>query len=396
MSRSPLRIALVQTQAETAGAQEISRILARGFEAGGHDVCRIVFFRRRTSSDAVADVAVVCPTRPSTPWATLAFLARLWRMLRRTRPDVVLTFQHRGNVTVAPVARLAGCRAVVANQVAGGAMPHPLVRWADSVLGVTGFYRRIVINSVATEAMDRAYRPAYARLIRRIDRAFQDKTAAVPPREARAALGLPQDVPLLGCASRLDPSKQLDSAIRLLAVRPAFHLAIAGQGSDRKRLEALAAALGVTERLHLVGDLGRGEIGVFLAGLDVFLHPSASASFGLAPVEAAQAGVPVVCNDLPVLRDVLSIAEEPCALFVDVQDPEALAGVVDRALTDRDLTSRLRSRGRRLRERYPADAMVEDYLRLIEDLVADGSPCASSTPAASGTFDAGSSVSASS
>lgn len=392
MSRRPLRIALVQTQAENAGAQEISRILARGFEARGHEVRQIFFFRRTASFDAVENAAVVCPTRPSSPWAVLAFLVRLRATLRRSRPDVVLTFQHYGNVIGAPIARLGGWP-VVANQVSAGDMMPAPVRWADAVFGVTGLYRRIVINSVETEAMYRDYWPAYTRLIRRIDHGFQDKTAAVPPREARAALGLPQEVPLLGCASRLNPLKQLDCAIRLLAVRPAFHLAIAGQGSDRARLEDLAATLGVTERLHFVGELDPGEIGLFLAGLDAFLHPSASETFGLAPVEAAQAGLPVVCNDLPVLRDVLSVEGEPCALFVNAQDPEALAAVVDRALTDRDLADRLRSRGTRLRERYPVDAMVEDYLALIEDLVGDGSSCASPSSSTSEAFGAGSSVS---
>lgn len=395
MSRRPLRIALVQTQAENAGAQEISRILAGGLEARGHVVRQIFFFRRTASFDAVENARVVCATRPSSPWAILAFLVRLRTMLREARPDVVLTFQHYGNVIGAPMARAAGCRAVVANQVSAGAMVRPLVRWADALLGTIGLYDRIVINSVETEAMYAGYWRAYRRLIRRIDHGFQDKTAAVPRVEARAALGLPQDVCLLGCASRLNPLKQLDCAIRVLAVRPHYHLALAGQGSDRDRLEQLAATLGVTERLHFVGELDPGEIGLFLAGLDVFLHPSASETFGLAPVEAAQAGVPVVCNDLAVLRDVLSIEGEPCSLFVDAQNPEALGAAVDRTLTEPALADRLRARGRRLSERYPVDAMIEDYVRLIDELVGGGPSCASRSSSTGVPFGTGRSVSAS-
>jgi hypothetical protein len=45
------RIVLMQTQAENAGAQEISRLLARDFSARGFDVRQIFFFRRTASFD---------------------------------------------------------------------------------------------------------------------------------------------------------------------------------------------------------------------------------------------------------------------------------------------------------------------------------------------------------
>src|SRR5207247_6357544 len=45
-ARRPLRLVLVQTQAEGAGAQEISRILGQGLDARGYDVHHVFFFRR--------------------------------------------------------------------------------------------------------------------------------------------------------------------------------------------------------------------------------------------------------------------------------------------------------------------------------------------------------------
>lgn len=387
MTHRPLRIAIVQTQAENAGAQEISRIMAQGLEARGHEVSQIFFFRRTKSFDDVRNARITCAERPSSPWAVAKFLFRLRAVLRDARPDAVLTFQHYGNVIAAPVARSLGLRVVIANQVSAGAMMHPLVQAADALLGSIGVYSRIVINSVETEQMYRHYWRPYSRRILRIDHGFQDKTAAVAPGDARAAFGLPQGVTLLGCTSRLSPLKQLDSAIRVLALRPALHLALAGQGSDRGRLERLAATLGVTDRLHFVGELDPSEIGVFLAGLDVFLHPSRSETFGLAPVEAAQAGVPVVCNGLDVLRDVLQVDGSPCSLFAEANDPEAFAGAVDRILTEPDLADALRRAGRRLTDRYPVDAMVDHYASLIGGLVGKVDPCASpssSTPVPSG------------
>ena len=93
---------------------------------------------------------------------------------------------------------------------------------------------------------------------------------------------------------------------------------------------------------------------MFLAALDAFVFPSAGESFGLAPVEAAQAGLPVVVNDLAVLRDVLSVDGAPCALFVDARDAEAFAAAARRACEDKDLAAEFSARGRRFEPEIPA------------------------------------------
>ncbi len=116
------------------------------------------------------------------------------------------------------------------------------------------------------------------------------------------------------------PLKQLDLAIRLLPLNERQHLVLAGQGAERANLEALARELKVFDRVHFVGELDERRMGLFLAALDCFVFPSAIETFGLAPVEAAQAGVPVVANNIEVLNEVLSVDGEPCALFVDARD----------------------------------------------------------------------------
>ena len=136
-------------------------------------------------------------------------------------------------------------------------------------------------------------------------------------------------MPLIGSVARLHPLKQLDAAIAVLPARPELHLAIAGQGPDEQRLRAIAAEMGVMDRVHLVGDMPPQRVGLFLAGLDVFVFPTLAETFGLAAVEAAQGGVPVVANDLPVLREVLAVDGEACALFADAADADDFGGKVD-------------------------------------------------------------------
>jgi glycosyltransferase involved in cell wall biosynthesis len=362
---APPRIVLVQTQAENAGAQEISRLIAADLAARGFDVRQLFFFRRTASFDGSANVEFCADERPRSPLAFLRFLASLHRRLRAIRPDVVVTFQHYGNVIAAPVARMAGARRVIANQVSAGGIMARWVVTSDKWLGRLGAYDRIVVNSDYTASLFAAYPASYRNRILRLDHGFEDKTQAIGKAEARAALGLPADVALLGCAARLHPSKQLDVAVAILPMIDGAHLALAGQGQDQPRLEALAREAGVSARVHFLGELPPEKIGIFLAALDCFVFPSAAETFGLAPVEAAQTGLPVVANELLVLKDVLKVDGEPCALFVDAHDHAAFADAVKRVLDDPALAARLGAAGRRLQQRYPLSAMTDAYAELI-------------------------------
>ncbi len=369
MTSAAPRVMLVQTQAENAGAQQISRLIAADFAGRGFDVHQVFFFRRTASFDREANVEYCAAERPSKPIAFLRFLLRLYRATRRIRPDVVIAFQHYGNVIAAPIARLAGAKRVIANQVSASAMIGPAALVADKLLGALGGYDRIVVNSRHTEEMYAEYPRGFRERMVRIDHGFEDKSSAVSTAEARAAFGLPQDVKLLGSAARLHPLKQLDAAIGVLPLLADAYLALAGQGSDRGRLETMANELGVADRVHFLGELAPDKIGLLHAALDCFVFPSAAETFGLAPVEAAQSGTPVVANDLEVLREVLCVDGAACAIFVDALDRVAFADAIKRALFDEHLIAGLTASGRRLKQRFPLSAMMDAYSDLVEQLM---------------------------
>jgi glycosyltransferase involved in cell wall biosynthesis len=366
------RVMLVQTQAENAGAQEISRLIAADFSSRGFEVHQIFFFRRTASFDRDANVEYCAAERPAKPIAFLRFLLRLYGAMRRIRPDVVIAFQHYGNIIATPIARLAGARRVVANQVSAGALMGSAVLAADKLLGSIGAYDRIVVNSRHTEEMYANYPRRYRERLIRVDHGFEDKSSAISKTAARAELGLPQNVKLIGCAARLHPFKQLDAAVGVLPLLADVRLALAGQGQDQARLEAAARDLNVADRVFFLGELAPERIGVLHAALDCFVFPSRAETFGLAPVEAAQSGTPVVANDLEVLREVLCVDDAACAIFVDVRDRAAFAEAINRALFDEALIARLTASGRRLKQRFPLSAMMDAYSDLVEQLMDRG------------------------
>lgn len=131
----------------------------------------------------------------------------------------------------------------------------------------------------------------------------------------------------------------------------------------------MADELRVSDRLHLLGEITPRQMAEFLAALDVFVFPTQAETFGLAAVEAANAGVPSVVTDLPVLREVLSVEGKPTALFVDTSDHAKLSAAVSRLLTDQRLSDELRQNAKGLKLRYSVDAMVEEYVRILGQVI---------------------------
>ncbi|MBH5399780.1 glycosyltransferase family 4 protein [Bradyrhizobium sp. CNPSo 4010] len=362
-------VLLAQTQAENAGAQEISRLLGAGLTARGYRVTNLFFFRKSDSFDEPPDTLYCAPSRPGSPLALLGMLWTLGRHIITTRPDAVLTFQHFGNVIGAGVTRLVSRAPVVANQVSSALSMSWPVRTADIAMGSLGFFDCITLNSRDMEREYSRYPAAYRSRMVHVPHGFDDKALTLSKEAARRQFNLPADRALLGCAARLHPHKRLDLAIRLLPDQPSWHLALAGQGADEARLRQLAHDLNVSDRLHLLGEIPPGRMADFLACLDVFVFPTQAETFGLAAVEAANAGIPSVVTDLPVLREVLSYEGRPTALFVDASDHAKLSAAVSRLLTDEQLRDELRQNAKGLRLRYSVDAMVEEYVRILDRVV---------------------------
>ncbi|WP_338828762.1 glycosyltransferase family 4 protein [Bradyrhizobium sp. 27S5] len=368
-SRKKLRVVLVQTQAENAGAQEISRLLGAGLTARGYDVANLFFFRKSDSFDEPPNTFYCASSRPGNPVALLRMLWTLAGHLRTIRPDVVLTFQHFGNVIGGGVSRLISRAPVIANQVSSAMSMSMPVRAADIIMGSTGFFQCITLNSRDMEREYARYPAPYRARMKHVPHGFDDKSHSLPKDVARRQFKLPLDRTLLGCAARLHPHKRLDAAIRLLAADPSWHVALAGQGADEARLRTLADELKVSDRLHLIGEIPPRQMADFLACLDVFVFPTQAETFGLAAVEAASAGIPCVVNDLPVLREVLSCQGQPAAVFVDAADEAEFSAAVSKVLTDRVLSDQLRQSAVGLKSRYSLDAMIEEYVRILANAV---------------------------
>ncbi|MBW3668403.1 MAG: glycosyltransferase [Actinobacteria bacterium] len=155
--------------------------------------------------------------------------------------------------------------------------------------------------------------------------------------QARRALGIGADGPMLLFVGRIQPLKGLDVAVRTLAqARPDAFLVVVGgpsgpQGqAEIDRIHALADHLGVGHRVRWLPPQPHELLSTFYRAAEVCLVPSRSESFGLVALEAAACGTPVVAAAVGGLRTL--VEDGRTGFLVEGRNPEDYAACVNRLL----------------------------------------------------------------
>jgi glycosyltransferase involved in cell wall biosynthesis len=115
------------------------------------------------------------------------------------------------------------------------------------------------------------------------------------------------------------------------------------------------------DRLIEITDPTDEEIVRLFSGTKAFVFPSFAEGFGLPPLEAMASGVPVVCSDIPVFREVYGDA----VLYVDPNRPESIAAAVRTLLINPSLSSDLRAGGKKQSSKYRGNQLMARYIDLL-------------------------------
>jgi glycosyltransferase involved in cell wall biosynthesis len=118
--------------------------------------------------------------------------------------------------------------------------------------------------------------------------------------------------------------------------------------------------------VRALGRVDEAEIARRLAPRPVFVSPSLYEPFGLAVLEAAQAGCALVLSDIPGFRELWGGA----AIFTPAGDEEALADALQRLMLDPDLRRELGAAAQERSRVYTVEAMVGRTLEVYRDLLA--------------------------
>jgi glycosyltransferase involved in cell wall biosynthesis len=152
-------------------------------------------------------------------------------------------------------------------------------------------------------------------------------------------------------------------------------LDIAGDGPQRTYLENKAAALGISDRLHLHGYLNHEQLLDLYRAADVFALPSVvMGRYGRQDVipnvlaEAMAVGIPVVGTNVGGVSELIDTEQN--GLVVSERDAEALADALERLWEEPAMAARLGRAGREKVERiWNRDVNLEELARLIDEHV---------------------------
>lgn len=376
-----MRLALITAHYPPAtvpcGVGDYTRCLRVALEALGHE-CLVVTSRRSLSREpgvfAIAD-----------RWGAGDCL-RIWRLLRRERPDAVilqytpelygfgmamkllpwlLRWTQRGTATMTTFHTLVGGRWI--------AKPN-------AVLLAAGSQGLISVHAELSDLVRRRL-PWWAGKLVEIPIGANIPPPSISREECRIRLhrrlGLGSEVAVLGTFGFAARGKGLDvllEALPHLAADPVAHLLCIGSVREEDRacrhdLESLARRLGVAQRIHWTGELPAQEAADLLAGTDVYVVPyDDGASLRRGTLMAGfQAGVPVLTTtpryDDPCLRHGETL------LMVPPRSPKALAEGLRALLADDRLQQRLRKGAAAVAGRFDWADIARRHVELAQRLV---------------------------
>jgi glycosyltransferase involved in cell wall biosynthesis len=174
----------------------------------------------------------------------------------------------------------------------------------------------------------------------------------MPPRR-------PDPAPTLLFLGRFDHIKRPLHPIHILASLPAeWRLIMAGDGQMRGEMEALAADLGLTDRVEFTGVVEPGPV---LARAWVSVMPSEAEAFAFVSVETWRAGVPLVATRVGAIREFPDLAR--------IVDHEATFGEWAEAIVESAADPSRGDRARAVAEGVlSAERMAEQWSNLIVEL----------------------------
>jgi glycosyltransferase involved in cell wall biosynthesis len=300
---------------------------------------------------------------------------RMWRRLDHPRADRPLerpSLIHGTNYVV-PAARCPRLVTVYDTWfLRHPDLVHPDVARAGAVL------RRAVSRGTTVHVSSLATAEHVRELLRaeRVDVIHLGTVPAEPapddaPERVRHLSGRPYVLALGTLEPRKNIGRLVDAFGRLEAVHPDVELVLAGGGADGA--SDVAAAVfrlppSMVTRVHQLGRVDAPTKAWLLHNATVLAYPSLDEGFGFPLLEAMSVDVPVVASTAGSIPEIAGDA----ALLVDPLDVDALAGALDRVLSDDTLRLRLAFAGRARAARYSWRTTALKMADLYSELAMDG------------------------
>ncbi len=181
----------------------------------------------------------------------------------------------------------------------------------------------------------------------------------------RAELNTPQDAVVLLALARLHWKKGLDVLLKSLVELPQCVAWIAGDGPLKEELHALAATLGVEDRVRFLG--WRNDRDRLLKACDIVAFPSRYEPFGTVMVDAWAMKKPLIAADAQ--GPAAYVDNEQDGMLIPKDDVNAFVTAVKSIINSKELSDKIVQGGwNKYQEMFTKEAFIRDSLSVYKKL----------------------------
>jgi UDP-glucose:(heptosyl)LPS alpha-1,3-glucosyltransferase len=191
--------------------------------------------------------------------------------------------------------------------------------------------------------------------------------AGADRKQLRSELGLPQDDLIVLFVGTEFRRKGLDALLGALSMTPLskLRLVVAGGGGGKmKEYRHLVNKMGLTERVIFLGLVENVEHLYALS--DIYVLPTLSDPYGMAPMEAMLCGVPVALSSSEYCGAAEHIKNQEALIINNPRDPKGIADALGK-LMDEGLRAEMSRKGRTLAEQLTWEKTTEATLSAYDE-----------------------------
>lgn len=358
-----MRIHLVVTQLEPAGAQKVAIDLANGLGERGHIVSVIFFFEKvPVTYDLHPNVNIhILLGSGSFISKLLGTLPRLIHYWKSNTPDVCLAFTHYANIYSALAGKQTGVPVIVSHHNERTTY-NAVVRKVDQYLQNKGYYAGVVYVSKTTgNSFTPFYRKQNHELV--IYNSIESKHQfGSSPKSVTGTLKILN-------IGRLMPQKNQQFLIQSIDSEMNVELIIVGEGPEKKNLEELIRSKGLEGKVRLLGKKNQYEILTLLDEADVFAMPSLFEGMSIALLEAIVSGVFTVVSDVPSQRESVTCEGEIFGEVLPIDTPSRWNDFFRKLTLEKPKNLRGTDLHTKMVSQYSREKFVGKYEQLFQSVI---------------------------
>lgn len=347
------------TQAEAGGAQSAALRNSQALRQAGIPSQVWFLYRKTDAYDNTDGVNFILPYAPRGFGDVLKILWGLFKKIRESRPDAIISFTHYANIITHLISFFLGVNARIASHRNPLSSYPRLAKIIDFFMGTTGIYTKITCVSNAVMKDFENYPKSYRNRLSVITNGvpvFDKINSEVLERSSNTVL-------MIG---RLVEQKNHEVVIKSIAKIPDIKLIIAGKGPLREELESLVVKLGVKDRVDFLGEVSREKVSELLMSTMIYAMPSIFEGMSNAMLEAMAHECCIIASDIPPQRELIyTVPDQPCGILVDPHDDQAWSQNLSLLFADQKLRLRFSTLAGEASKEYSFEASAKKYLKLI-------------------------------